>query len=50
VTASHIVRHCSDHEVKLLAPLLPFVRKCALLEGDMPHSVFRLPHSFAASP
>jgi glutamate synthase domain-containing protein 2 len=56
VTASHIVRRTSDHEVKLLANLLPFVRPGALLEGDMPHAVFRLywpmasAHSFAASP
>jgi glutamate synthase domain-containing protein 2 len=56
VTASHIVRRCSDREVKLLANLLPFVRKGALLEGDLPHEVFRLywpmasAHSFAASP
>jgi glutamate synthase domain-containing protein 2 len=56
VSASHIVRRCSDHQVKLLANLLPFVRRGALLEGEMPHAVFRLywpmanPHSFAASP
>jgi glutamate synthase domain-containing protein 2 len=56
VTASHIVRRCSDHQVKLLANLLPFVRRGALAEGEMPHNVFRLywpmahPHSFAASP
>ena len=56
VTASHIVRRCNDHQVKLLANLLPFVRKGALLEGEMPHAVFRLywpmasAHSFAASP
>jgi hypothetical protein len=56
VSASHIVRRCSDHQVKLLANLLPFVRRGALAEGEMPHAVFRLywpmanPHSFAASP
>lgn len=57
VSASHIVRRCSDHEVKLLANLLPFVKPGALLDAaEMPHAVFRLywpmanPHSFAASP
>ena len=56
VTASHIVRRTSDHEVKLLANLLPFVRPGSLLDGDMPHAVFRLywpmasAHSFAATP
>jgi glutamate synthase domain-containing protein 2 len=56
VTASHIVRRCNDHEVKLLANLLPFVRQGALLEGEMPHAVFRLywpmasARSFAATP
>jgi hypothetical protein len=42
VTASHIVRRCNDHEVKLLANLLPFVRPGALLAGELPHEVFRL--------
>jgi glutamate synthase domain-containing protein 2 len=56
VTASHIVRRCNDHQVKLLANLLPFVRQGALLDGEMPHEVFRLywrmasAHSFAATP
>ena len=56
VTASHIVRRCNDHEVKLLAHLLPFVKRGALLQGEMPHAVFRLywpmarAESFAASP
>jgi glutamate synthase domain-containing protein 2 len=56
VTASHIVRRCNDHEVKLLANLLPFVRPGALLAGEMPHAVFRLywpmahAESFAATP
>lgn len=55
VSALHIVRRCSDHQVKLLANLLPFVRPGALADGEMPHAVFRLywpmadPHSFAAS-
>jgi len=56
ISPSHIVRRCSDHEVKLLANLLPFVRPGALLAGEMPHNVFRLywpmarADSFAASP
>lgn len=56
VTASHIVRRTNDHEVKLLANLLPFVKKGALLEGELPHAVFRLywpmasAKSFAAVP
>jgi hypothetical protein len=41
VTAAHIVHRCSDHEVKLLANLLPFVRPGALLAGELPHEVFR---------
>ena len=56
VTAAHIVRRTSDHEVKLLSNLLPFVRPGALLDGELPHNVFRLywpmasARSFAASP
>ncbi|HMC14994.1 MAG TPA: FMN-binding glutamate synthase family protein [Albitalea sp.] len=56
ISASHIVRRCSDHSVKLLANLLPFVKPGALLAGEMPHEVFRLywpmarAESFAASP
>ena len=56
VTASHIVRRSNDHEIKLLANLLPFVKPGALLQGDMPHAVFRLywpmarAESFAAAP
>ena len=42
ITASHIVRRSSDHEVKLLSNLLPFVKPGALLSGEMPHAVFRL--------
>ncbi len=56
ITASHIVRRCSDHQVKLLANLLPFADAGVLLRGEMPQSVFKLywpmasPHSFAATP
>ena len=41
ITASHIVRRTSDHGVKLLANLLPFVQPGSLLRGEMPHQVFR---------
>jgi hypothetical protein len=56
ITASHIVRRCNDHQVKLLVNLLPFVQPGELLSGDMPHNVFKLywpmahAHSFAATP
>jgi len=56
ITASHIVRRCNDHQVKLLANLLSFVRPGELLSGEMPHNVFKLywpmasAHSFAATP
>jgi hypothetical protein len=56
ITASHIVRRCSDHQVKLLANLLSFVQPGQLLRGEMPHNVFKLywpmasAHSFQASP
>ncbi|MBL0728890.1 FMN-binding glutamate synthase family protein [Piscinibacter sp. HJYY11] len=56
ITASHIVRRCSDHQVKLLANLLSFVQPGALLHGEMPHNVFKLywpmasAHSFQATP
>jgi hypothetical protein len=40
ITALHIVRRHSDHRVKLLANLLPFVPHGALLRGEMPHQVF----------
>jgi glutamate synthase domain-containing protein 2 len=56
ITASHIVRRCNDHQVKLLANLLPFVQPGELLQGKMPHNTFRLywpmadAHSFAATP
>jgi glutamate synthase domain-containing protein 2 len=41
ITALHIVRRNAEHSVKLLANLLPFVERGALLRGDMPHQVFR---------
>ena len=56
ITASHIVRRCNDHQVKLLANLLHFVQPGELLRGEMPHKVFELywpmadAHSFAATP
>ena len=61
ITAAHIVRRVADHEVKLLATLLPFVKPGALLaaergELDWPHQVFRLywprasAHSFLHQP
>jgi glutamate synthase domain-containing protein 2 len=40
ITAQHIVRRHSDHGVKLLANLLPFVPRGALLRGEMHHQVF----------
>ncbi len=42
ITASHIVRRCNDHQVKLLANLLPFVKPGALLRGELPHKVFEI--------
>jgi glutamate synthase domain-containing protein 2 len=57
ITASHIVRRSADHEVKLLANLLPFMKPGSLLDGSEPaHNVFRLywpvaqAHSFAMTP
>jgi glutamate synthase domain-containing protein 2 len=41
ISASHIVRRNSEHGVKLLANLLPFVEPGSLLAGEMPHQVFR---------
>jgi len=41
IDASHIVRRGSEHGVKLLANLLPFVKTGSLLEGDMSQQVFR---------
>ena len=42
IDASHIVRRGSEHGVKLLATLLPFVKPGSLLEGDMSQQVFRI--------
>ena len=47
ITASHIVRRASGHDVRLLANQLPLVQPGALVEaiegrGDWPHNVFRL--------
>ncbi len=42
LTAAHIVRRTSDHSVKLLANLLPFVQPGVLLSGEMPHQVFKV--------
>jgi glutamate synthase domain-containing protein 2 len=47
ITASHIVRRRSDHDVRLLANQLPFVKPGALLaamdgRGEWPHNVFKL--------
>jgi glutamate synthase domain-containing protein 2 len=42
ITASHIVRRTSDHGVKLLANLLPFVQTGSLLRGEVAHQVFRI--------
>ena len=56
ITASHIVRRTSDHGVKLLANLLPFVQPGVLLRGEMPHQVFKVywpmaqASSFAVAP
>jgi glutamate synthase domain-containing protein 2 len=41
ITASHIVRRNSEHGVKLLANLLPFLRPGELLDGEAPQQVFR---------
>ena len=41
ITASHIVRRNSEHGVKLLANLLPFLERGALLAGDTDQQVFR---------
>ena len=56
LSASHIVRRSSDHEVKLLANLLPFLKPGVLLTGELPHRVFEVywpranAHSFAMDP
>jgi len=51
ITASHIVRRNSEHGVKLLANLLPFVRRGELLSGQSDLQVFRTywPMASAAS-
>ena len=41
ITASHIVRRNSEHGVKLLANLLPFIEHGSLLQGELPLQVFR---------
>ena len=42
ISASHIVRRTSENNVKLLANLLPFVQPGSLLQGELPHQVFRV--------
>jgi glutamate synthase domain-containing protein 2 len=42
LTAAHIVRRHSEQGVKLLANLLPFVKRGSLLAGELPHEVFRV--------
>jgi hypothetical protein len=51
IQAAHIVRRTSDHGVKLLANLLPFVQPGSLLRGELPFQVFRVywPMAQAAS-
>jgi glutamate synthase domain-containing protein 2 len=51
ISASHIVRRNSEHGVKLLANLLPFVQRGALLDGKTDLQVFRTywPMASAAS-
>jgi glutamate synthase domain-containing protein 2 len=41
ITAAHIVRRGAEHNVKLLANLLPFVKPGELLSGEMTQQVFR---------
>jgi glutamate synthase domain-containing protein 2 len=46
INAFHIVRRAADHEVRLLANVLPFVQPGALLaaargQGEWPHNVYR---------
>jgi glutamate synthase domain-containing protein 2 len=41
ISAAHIVRRSSEHSVKLLANLLPFVEPGELLRGEMTQQVFR---------
>ncbi len=47
ISAYHIVRRAADHEVRLLANVLPFVPPGMLLkaiagQGEWPHNVFKL--------
>jgi len=54
ITAAHIVRRRSDHDVRLLANQLAFVQPGALLaaiegRGDWPHAVFELYWPLASS-
>jgi hypothetical protein len=51
ITADHIVRRNSEHGVKLLANLLPFVKTGELLDGESTLQVFRTywPMASAAS-
>ena len=41
LTAAHIVRRNSEHAVKLLENLLPFVKPGELLHGEMSQQIFR---------
>jgi hypothetical protein len=41
ITADHIVRRNSEHGVKLLANLLPFVKTGELLDDELNLQVFR---------
>jgi glutamate synthase domain-containing protein 2 len=56
ITADHIVRRNSEHGVKLLANLLPFVKTGELLDGESNQQVFRVywpmasAQSFSATP
>ena len=49
ISAAHIVRRNSEQGVKLLANLLPFIGKGALLGGEMPLQVFRTYWPMASS-
>ncbi len=42
ITAAHIVRRSTEHSVKLLVNLLPFVKPGELLRGEMTHKVFSI--------
>ena len=54
ISAAHIVRRSADHEVRLLAHLLPTVEPGTVLaaargEADWPHNVFRMYWPLASS-